>query len=67
MEKLITGLLAGVVLGTLLAWSTLLQAERTMNRRIAKLKAEETVWALDTADRMLCEKHLGIIYGEKVR
>lgn len=53
---------AGLTVGMLISWTVHSQPDRELSKRVEALKAEETVYALDAADRMLCEEQLGIRY-----
>ena len=65
MDKILASLSVGLVVGSLAAWATLSQADRTIDKKKAELKAYETSWALDAADTILCEEQLGIRRGAK--
>lgn len=58
--NLLAAVAAGVTIGMLLSWAVHSRPDREMGRRLAAMQAEEVVYSLDAADRLLCEEQLGI-------
>jgi hypothetical protein len=65
MDKILSSLAIGAVVGSLAAWAALSQADRSLDKKKAEMQSYETVWALDAADTILCEEQLGIKRGVK--